>query len=117
MSFTKHENKIVYEKVLLVKIIHNSKDSLEKYESIKFRKFECSTGYSVLFFCHLKLISFLLFETNFVLVICSHVIWYVIQVYTAFNSTRTTKEVITTKRRRSFAFAFECRRSSQRTND
>ena len=30
MSFTKHENKIVYEKVLLVKIIHNSKDSLKK---------------------------------------------------------------------------------------
>ena len=26
MSFTKHQNKIVYEKVLLVKIIHNSKD-------------------------------------------------------------------------------------------
>ena len=30
MSFTEHKNKIVYEKVLLVKIIHNSKDSLEK---------------------------------------------------------------------------------------
>ena len=30
MSFTEHKNKIVYEKVLVVKIIHNSKDSLEK---------------------------------------------------------------------------------------
>ena len=30
MSFTKNKNKIVYEKVLVVKIIHNSKDSLEK---------------------------------------------------------------------------------------
>ena len=30
MSFTKPKNKIVYEKVLLVKIIHNSKDSLKK---------------------------------------------------------------------------------------
>ena len=30
MSFTKHKNKIVYEKILLVKIIHNSKDSLKK---------------------------------------------------------------------------------------
>ena len=39
-----------------------------------------------------------------------------VQVYTAFNSSRT-KENITTKRRRSFAFVFECRRSSQRTNN
>ena len=30
MSSTKHKNKIVYEKVLLVKIIHKSKDSLKK---------------------------------------------------------------------------------------
>ena len=30
MSFTEHKNKIVNEKVLLVKIIRNSKDSLEK---------------------------------------------------------------------------------------
>ena len=30
MSFTKHKNKIVYEKVLVAKTIHNSKDSLEK---------------------------------------------------------------------------------------
>ena len=49
MSFTKHKNKIVYEKVLLVKIIHNSKDSLEKVGKlqIKFREFDCLTGYSV----------------------------------------------------------------------
>ena len=30
MSFPEHKNKIVYEKVLVVKIIHNSKDSLRK---------------------------------------------------------------------------------------
>ena len=30
MSLTKHKNKIVYEKVLDVKSIHNSKDSLKK---------------------------------------------------------------------------------------
>ena len=60
MSFTKHK-KIVYEKVLLVKIIHNSKDSPEKEgkSKIKFREFDCLTGYSDLFFCYLKLTSFL----------------------------------------------------------
>ena len=30
MSLTKHENKIVYEKISVVKSIHNSKDSLKK---------------------------------------------------------------------------------------
>ena len=30
MSLTKHKNKIVYEMVLAVKSIHNSKDSLKK---------------------------------------------------------------------------------------
>ena len=51
MSFTKHENKIVYEKVLVVKSIHNSKDSLKKVcrLQIKFSEFDCLTGYSVLF--------------------------------------------------------------------
>ena len=29
MSFTKHKNEIVYEKALLVKTTHNSKDSLK----------------------------------------------------------------------------------------
>ena len=38
-----------------------------------------------------------------------------VPVYTAFKS-RTTANIIT-KRRRSFAFAFECRRSSRRTNN
>ena len=38
----------------------------------------------------------------------------IVQVSIAFKS--RTKENITTKRRRSFAFAFECRRSSRRTN-
>ena len=83
MSFTKHKNKIVYEKVLVVKSIHNSKDSLEKVCKLqnKFSEFDCLTGYSVLFLCYLKLISILLFATTFVFVICSYVtyvIWYVI---------------------------------------
>ena len=61
MSFTKHRNKIVYEKVLLVKSIHNSKDSLRKVWKLqtKFSKFECLTGHWVLFLCYLKLISIL----------------------------------------------------------
>ena len=61
MSFTRHKNKIVYEKVLVVKSIHNSKVSLKKgwKLQIKFREFDYSTGYSVLFLCFMKLISFL----------------------------------------------------------
>ena len=51
MSVTKHKNKIVYEKVLVVKSIHNSNDS----------QFDCLTGYSILFLCYLKLVLFLLF--------------------------------------------------------
>ena len=35
MSFTKHKIKIVYEKVLVVKSIHKSKDSLKKYENFR----------------------------------------------------------------------------------
>ena len=35
MSFTKHKNKIVYEKNLLVKIIHISKNLVKKYENYK----------------------------------------------------------------------------------
>ena len=35
MSFTKHKNKIVYEKVLVVKSIHKPKDSLKKYENFR----------------------------------------------------------------------------------
>ena len=51
MSFTKHKNKIVYEKVLVVKRIHNSKDSLKKVwkSQITFSEFNWLTGYSVLF--------------------------------------------------------------------
>ena len=53
MSFTKH---IVYEKVLVVKTIHNSKDSLNKAWKlqIKFSEF----GF-----------IFMLFEANFVLML------------------------------------------------
>ena len=58
MSFTKHKTKLVYEKVLVVKSIHNSKDSLEKKWKlqIKFSEFDCLTGSSVLFLCCLKLV-------------------------------------------------------------
>ena len=60
MIFTKH-NKIVYEKDLVVKSIHNSKDSLKKVckLQIKFSAFDCLTGYPVSFLCYLKPISFL----------------------------------------------------------
>ena len=62
MGFTKQKNKIVYEKVLVVKSIHKSNDSLKKVWKlqIKFSEFDCLTGYSVLF---------LLFDTNFVLML------------------------------------------------
>ena len=42
-----HKNKMVYEKVLVVKSVHNSEDPLRKVSVIliKFREFNCSTGY------------------------------------------------------------------------
>ena len=58
MRFTNHKNKSVYEKVSVVKSIHNSKDSLKqvcKFQ-INFFEFDCLTGYWVLF---------LLFGINF----------------------------------------------------
>ena len=60
MGFTKQKNKIVYEKVLVVKSIHKSNDSLRKVWKlqIKFYEFDCLTGYSVLFLCYLTLILF-----------------------------------------------------------
>ena len=80
MSFTKYKNKIVYEKVLLVKNIHNSKDSLKKLWKlqIQFSEFDCLTGYSVLFLLFETNFNFMIFETNVVFVICSYVIWYVV---------------------------------------
>ena len=60
MGFTKQKNKIVYEKVLVVKSIHKSNDSLKKVWKlqIKFSKFDCLPGYSVLFLSYLTLILF-----------------------------------------------------------
>ena len=60
MGYTKQKNKIVYEKVLVVKSIHKSNDSLKKVckLQIKFSEFDCLTGYSVLFLCYLTLILF-----------------------------------------------------------
>ena len=57
MGFTKQKNKIVYEKVLVVKSIHKSNDSLKKVckSQMKFSEFDCLTGYSVLFLCYLNL--------------------------------------------------------------
>ena len=65
----------------MVKSIHSSKDSLKKVCTlqIKFPEFDCLTEPGIRFyFSYLKLIPILLFETNFVFVICSYVIWYVI---------------------------------------
>ena len=49
---------MVYEKVLVVKSVHNSEDSLRKVSEIliKFREFNCSTGYLDFFY---------VYETNF----------------------------------------------------
>ena len=60
MGFTKQKNKIVYEKVLVVKSIHKSNDSLKKVWKLQIKIFEfgCLTGYSVLFLCYLTLILF-----------------------------------------------------------
>ena len=60
MGFTKQKNKIVYEKVLVVKSIHKSNDSLKKVWKLQitFSEFDCLTGYSVLFLCYLTLILF-----------------------------------------------------------
>ena len=117
MGFTKHKKRCLRESFTGQN--HSQfKRFTEKSMKItnKIREFDCLTGHSVSFLLFETTFIFMLFETYFVFVICSYVIWYIIQVYTAFNSSRT-KENITTKRRRSFAFAFECRRSSQRTNN
>ena len=79
MSLTKHKNKIVYEKVLIVKSIHNSKDSLKKVWKlqIKFSEFDCLTGYSVSFLCYLKLISFLCY-LKLILFLCYLLLCYLV---------------------------------------
>ena len=71
---------MVYEKVLLVKIIHNSKDSLEKVRKlqIKFREFDCLTGHSVLFLCYLILISFLCY-LKLILFLCYLLLCYLVR--------------------------------------
>ena len=60
MSFTKHKSKNVYEKILLVKSNHNSRDSLKKVWKLqrKFREFDRLTVYPVLILCYLKLFHF-----------------------------------------------------------
>ena len=111
MGFTKHKNKIVNEKISVVKSIHNSKDSLKKVWKlqIKFSEFDRFTGYSVLFLCSLtlilflcylhsfvclvKLISILCFETNFIFVVCSYVIYEITNVY----QEKILKAIIKTK--------------------
>ena len=81
MGFTKHKNKYVYEKVLVVKSIHKSKDSLKKVWKlqIKFSEFDCLTGYSVLFLCYLKLISFLCYLT-LILFLCYLHLCYLVRI-------------------------------------
>ena len=88
MSLTKHKNKIVYEKVLVVKSIHNSEDCLQKVWKLqmKFSEFDCLTGYFVLFLCYLKLISFSCYlKLLCFYVICSYVIRYVIFLSVKFS--------------------------------
>ena len=47
-----NKSKRVYEKVLVVKSVHDSEDSLRKVSEIliKFREFNCSTGFLVFFY-------------------------------------------------------------------
>ena len=75
-SFTKYKNKILYEKVLVVKNIHSSKDSLKKVRKlqIKFREIDSLTGYSALSLLYETNFTFMLNGTSFVFVICSHAI-------------------------------------------
>ena len=71
MNFTKHRNRIVYEKVLVVKSIHYSKDSLKKVWKLQitFSEFDCLTGYSDLFLLYETNFVFMVFETNFVFMV------------------------------------------------
>ena len=59
--------KIVYEKVLVVKSIHKSEDSLTKVWKlqIKISEYDCLTGYSDSFLFETNFI-FMLFDSNFV---------------------------------------------------
>ena len=57
MSFIKHENKIVYEEFLVVKAFTLRKTHWKMYENYR-KIFDCLFGYSVLFLCYMKLISF-----------------------------------------------------------
>ena len=68
MGFTKHKIKIVYEKILVVKSLHNSKHSLKKMSKlqIKFSEFDCLTGNWVLFLLIETNFIFMLFDTKFV---------------------------------------------------
>ena len=77
MSFTKHKIKMVYEKVLVVKSIHNSKDLLKKVWKlqINFSEFDCLTGYSVVFLCYLELISILCY-LKLILFLCYLLLCY-----------------------------------------
>ena len=81
MSLTKHKNKIVYEKVLAVKSIHNSKASLKKVRKlqIKFREFDYLTWYSVPFLCYSKRKSFSCY-LNLILFLCYLLLCYVVKI-------------------------------------
>ena len=79
MSLTKHKNKIVYEKVLAVKSIHNSKASLKKVLKlqIKFREFDYLTWYSISFLCYSKRKSFSCY-LNLILFLCYLLLCYLV---------------------------------------
>ena len=81
MSFTKHKNKSVYdEKILVVKSIHNSIDSLKKMWKLQiiFSEFDSLFGYSVLFQCYLKLILFLCY-LKLILFLCYLLLCYLVR--------------------------------------
>ena len=71
--------KIIYEKVLAVKSIHNSKASLKKVWKlqIKFREFNYPTWYSVSFLCYSKRKSFLCY-LNLILFLCYLLLCYLV---------------------------------------
>ena len=79
MNLTKHKSKIAYEKVLAVKSIQNSKDSLKKVWKlqIKFREFGYLTWYSVLFLCYSKRNSFSC-NLNLILFLCYLLLCYLV---------------------------------------
>ena len=73
MGFIQHKSKIVYEKILVVKSIHNTKDSLKKVWKlqIKISEFENMLLKKISFLCYLTLILFLCY-LHLCYLVCDH---------------------------------------------